>query len=285
MEIKRLTPAARRVFRRKIYDHFSHHGRAFSWRKTRDPYHIFVSEVMLQQTQAERVENKFPVFITAFPDIDTLASAPMADVLTVWQGMGYNRRALFLQKAACQIRDEYGGKIPSTVEQLERLSGIGPATARSIAAYAFNCPVPFIETNIRTVFIHCFFPGRTGVSDREIYPLVEQTLDRDNPWKWYNALMDYGVMLKEKHGNPGRHSAHYKKQSSFRNSDRRVRGGIIRFLTEKAALNEGKFIREALFEKDRVVRSLQSLVKDGMIIKIGNKYFLPGNEKKACGKK
>jgi A/G-specific adenine glycosylase len=230
---------------------------------------------MLQQTQTSRVEEKFRGFIAAFPDFAALAAASLQDVLRVWQGMGYNRRALYLKEAAVTVVGKYGGVLPPSVEQLEQLPGIGPATARSIAAYAFNLPVVFIETNIRTVYIHEFCDCRSNISDAELYPLVEQTLDRKNPWKWYNALMDYGVMLKEKHGNLSRRSAHYKKQSSFMGSDRRIRGAIVRCITRAGALSARELSRECAFPPERTEKCLTALLKDGLLRKKSNKYHIP----------
>jgi A/G-specific adenine glycosylase len=172
-----LSSAAIRSFRQKIYRYYRSHGRALPWRTTRNPYHILVSEIMLQQTQVERVLQKYPQFVTAFPDFKTLAKAPLRKILHVWQGMGYNRRALFLKKIAVAVVEKFNGRLPRTIEELMSLSGIGKNTAASISAFAFNKPVAFIETNIRSVFIHCFFQDQDDVNDREILPLVEKTLD------------------------------------------------------------------------------------------------------------
>jgi A/G-specific adenine glycosylase len=268
-------PGAVRRFRKKIYDYFHKHAREFAWRKTRDPYHVLVSEVMLQQTQTGRVEEKFREFVAAFPSLTALARARLGDVLRVWQGMGYNRRALYLHQAAQEAVRHCGGTLPRSVEELEKLPGIGPATARSIAAYAFNEPVVFIETNIRTVYIHSFFPGRKNVADVELSPLVEQTLDRKDPWKWYNALMDYGVMLKAKYGNLSRRSAHYARQSSFRDSDRRVRGEILRRVSRNGSMTERKLRAESDFPVERVRRCFASLCRDGLLVKERDRYRLP----------
>lgn len=230
---------------------------------------------MLQQTQTSRVDVKYREFVAAFPDFKALASAPLKDVLKVWQGMGYNRRALYLKDAAGEVARCYGGKLPASVEALERLPGIGPATARSIAAYAFGLPVVFIETNIRTVYIHEFFKGRTKVSDAVLTPLVAQTLDTRNPWKWYNALMDYGSMLKETHGNLSRHSLHYKKQSPFAGSDRRVRGAIVRCLSAGGPMTAKHLACRCGFASACVDRCLAALVKDGLIERKGTTYYIP----------
>ena len=163
------------------------------WRTTRDPYSILVSEIMLQQTQVERVKTKYTEFLAAFPTIESLASSLLTDVLRTWQGLGYNRRAIALKRCAEEIVSRYSGQFPRDTAELETLPGIGPYTARAVAAFAFGMAEPLIETNIRTVFIHFFFHGRDRVSDREIMPLVARTLDRHNPREWYYALMDFGV--------------------------------------------------------------------------------------------
>ena len=159
-----------------VLSHYEQYGRDMAWRNTTDPYQILVSEIMLQQTQVERVTAKFPEFIRAFPDFASLATAPLANVLTVWQGLGYNRRAIALQKCAIRVMNEYDGVLPADVDILATFPGIGRATASSIAAFAFNMPVVFIETNIRRVFIHFFFTDTDTVNDAEILPLVEKSI-------------------------------------------------------------------------------------------------------------
>jgi A/G-specific adenine glycosylase len=139
-----LSPAAIRLFRQKIYRYYRRNGRPLPWRKTRNPYHILVSEIMLQQTQVERVMQKYPRFIASFPDFKTLAKAPLRKILQQWQGMGYNRRALFLKKIAVEVVEKFNGRLPRTMEELMTLPGIGKNTAASISAFAFNKPVAFI---------------------------------------------------------------------------------------------------------------------------------------------
>lgn len=168
-------------FKRKIDSYFKNHGRDLPWRETDNPYHILVSEIMLQQTQVDRVIDKYTLFIKTFPTLRSLAKAPLDKLLRTWQGLGYNRRALMLQKCAQQIVKEFKGVIPDTPELLEKLPGLGKATSASICAFAFNKPVIFIETNIRTVFIHEFFPKKKDVTDNELLPLVAQTLNKKTP--------------------------------------------------------------------------------------------------------
>jgi A/G-specific adenine glycosylase len=223
-----LTPDAAARFRQQIYRYFHQYGRHLPWRTTHDPYHILVSEIMLQQTQVDRVALRYEPFLTAFPDVASLARAPLAEIMAAWQGLGYNRRALALKRIAQRLMAEFGGRLPEAVETLRTFPGIGAATAGALAAFAFNQPAVFIETNIRRVFIHSFFAGKHGIRDQEILPLVEKTLDRERPRSWYYALMDYGAALKRLGPNPNRRSAHYQRQSPFNGSDRQIRGLILK---------------------------------------------------------
>lgn len=220
-----------RDFKKTIWDHYAAQGRLFDWRNVDDPYRVFISEVMLQQTQTQRVAQKYPLFISLFPDFQSLANASLKDVLSAWQGLGYNRRGMYLHRAAQIITNEHNGILPDNPEILMQLPGIGKATASSIVAFAFNKPTIFIETNIRAVFIHFFFEGHDKVDDADLIPLVQATVDHKDPCQWYYALMDYGVMLKKTVINPSRKSKHYHKQSKFEGSDRQIRGAILRALT------------------------------------------------------
>lgn len=211
-------------------DHYRRCGRDLPWRHTTDPYAVLVSEIMLQQTQVARVCVKFREFMTAFPDPAALAVAPPRQVLAVWQGMGYNRRALALQRAAQAVMARHGGRLPADLDGLTALPGIGPATAADILAFAFNKSDVVIETNIRAVFIHLFFPGGRSVPDVALAPLVARTMDRRNPRDWYNGLMDLGTAIKRLHGNPARRSAHHVRQSAFEGANRQLRSRILKLL-------------------------------------------------------
>lgn len=219
-------------FKKIIWNYYAIHGRHFDWRGVDDPYKVFVSEIMLQQTQTSRVAQKYPQFLQAFAGFDELAHASLKDVLLQWQGMGYNRRGMYLQKAAQIIVKDFKGQLPNDPAILVELPGIGPATAASMCAFAYNKPTVFIETNIRAVYIHHFFPRNELVHDKEIMPLIEATVDHENAREWYYALMDYGVMLKKTIINPSRKSKHHAKQSKFDGSDRQIRGMILRILTK-----------------------------------------------------
>jgi len=259
--------SARRVaaFRKTVYDYYKRYGRDLPWRKTTDPYRILVSEVMLQQTQAPRVLLKYKGFLDRFPDVAALAAAPLSHVLSAWQGLGYNRRALMLKQTAERIVVHHAGVVPRNVEALVSLPGIGPATARAVMAFAFNEPVILIETNIRAVFIHHFFTGEEPIPDSALIPLVEKTLDRNNPGKWYNALMDYGTFLKRVHANPARRSAHHQRQSPFEGSVRQIRGAVIRFILEKVTIPATDIIQELPFDENTVRRTIDQLEREGII--------------------
>jgi A/G-specific adenine glycosylase len=273
--IPKLSPREIRRFQKLVYDHYQRNGRALPWRKTRDPYKILLSELMLQQTQVARVIEKYKQFLRQFPAIEAVARAPLRAILETWQGLGCNRRAVALKRLADIIVDDYGGSIPPDIEALKALPGVGAATAGAVCAFAFNKPAVFVETNIRSVFIHHFFHDRDGVKDSEILPLVSQTLDAKRPRQWYYALMDYGVALKEQHPNPSRRSAHYTKQSPFEGSLRQVRGMILRALVKDPGITEAALVKEINRDVDRVGKCLQQLCKEGFILKKGKRFFIP----------
>jgi A/G-specific adenine glycosylase len=236
------------------------------WRDNLTPYGVFVSEVMLQQTQVRRVAERYPRFLSRFPSFHALAAASLKDVLDEWSGLGYNRRARYLQEAAKQISREHGGELPDDPDLLERLPGIGANTAGSIAAFAFNRPVVFLETNIRTVYIYYYFPSRGEVSDKELLPVVERTLARESPREWYYALMDLGVFIKARVGNLTRQSRSYARQSPFKGSLREVRGAVLRFLTRREGSASRSELEEALgFEPERLEPALLKLESEGII--------------------
>jgi A/G-specific adenine glycosylase len=265
LEAGRVTHAATHRFRRHLYRFFHDQGRQLPWRDTTDPYHILVSEIMLQQTQVERVALKYEPFIHAFPDVWSLARAPLRDIMAAWQGLGYNRRALALKGIARRVVAEFDGRLPDSVDTLRTFPGIGQATAGALAAFAFNQPVVFIETNIRRVFLHCFFAGQSGVRDREILPLVDQTLDRKRPRPWYYALMDYGAMLKHAAPNPNRRSAHHQRQAPFADSDRQIRGLILKALLRSPALSAGELVKAVGKSPERTTRLIHTLIKEGFL--------------------
>lgn len=209
--------------------------RDLPWRNTRDPYAIWISEVMLQQTQVSRVDGRWQRWLERFPSVDALAAASTADVLEEWQGMGYNRRALAVLRAAQEVSCA-GGRFPEDEAALRALPGIGPATAAGIRAFSFNKHAVYLETNVRTVFLHELFPEAEDVSDKELVPLVDASCPPDgsnslaDPRSWYYALLDYGAHLKKTLPNPSRRSRSYTKQSRFEGSNRQKRAALVRIL-------------------------------------------------------
>lgn len=262
-------------FKKIVWDFYHKEGRHdLPWRKTKNPYKILVSEIMLQQTQVARVVEKYSLFLKTFPTISALANAPLAQVLIVWQGMGYNRRALALHRLAKEIITSHKGKIPHTRTELEALTGIGPYTAGAIRAFAFNEPEVFIETNIRRVFIHHFFPRTLSVSDKEILPLVEKTLDTKNPREWYFALMDYGAHLPKITKNPNKKSAHYVKQKKFEGSHRQLRGRVLKYLHTAGKCTLALCARTLEITPEKAQTVLDEFVREGFIQRHGKNYTI-----------
>lgn len=271
------------AFRTLIQKWFRANGRhSLPWRRTRDPYRILISEVMLQQTQVARVIPKFRAFLKAFPSVRALDRAPLAHVLRVWRGMGYNRRAVYLKRAARTIASEWRGNIPDDVALLRRLPGVGAATAGAVLACAFNRRVAFLETNIRRVYLHYFFPGRQQVSDAALLRKIQETLPRRNIREWYYALMDYGALALRTVPNPNRRSACYQKQSPFRGSRRALRGQILAAVISQGAIREeglSRCLRRGPHFKTLSRRALhhttEQMVSEGLLGRRGGKLTLP----------
>lgn len=248
-------------FQRRIHSYYTKHGRNLPWRNTKNPYHIFVSEVMLQQTQVDRVLPKYTLFLKKFPTLKSLAEASLKDVLLVWQGLGYNRRAKFLKQATEIIIRDYKGIIPRETKILEQLPSIGSYTAAAIVTFAFGGREVFVETNIRSVYIDYFFSKAKKVHDKKILSLIEQTLPKKDFREWYFGLMDYGAYLKKDGKNPSRRSAHFAKQSAFRGSNREMRGKILKLVSQKSLSRVE--IKKALGEKS--LSLLRELMREGFL--------------------
>jgi A/G-specific adenine glycosylase len=264
-------------FQTTVWDYFQKHGRhSLPWRMPDargqfDPYHIMVSELMLQQTQVARVLPKYQEFLQQFPSLQALAASDIGEVLKAWSGLGYNRRAKFLWQAATEIVTRFHAEFPTATADLVSLPGIGKNTAGAIQAYAFNQPVIFVETNIRTVFIHHFFTNQVDVTDAVITELVAQTVDTDNPREWYWALMDYGSYLKKSVGNNTAQSKHYAKQSMFHGSRRQIRGQVLKQLTAGSKSFESLQFRIA---DERLEGVLGELLSERLIKHNGADYSL-----------
>jgi A/G-specific adenine glycosylase len=264
------------AFQEIVWEYYRTASRDLPWRKPEpdggfDPYKILVSEIMLQQTQAGRVIPKYQSFLQRFPTTRVLAQASLAEVLVEWSGLGYNRRAKFLWQSAQMICDAHNGIFPDTIDELVKLPGVGHNTAAAVVAYAYDQPVTYVETNIRTVFIHHFFNDAEAVSDKELLPLIATALDHEHPREWYWALMDYGSHLKATLGNVSRYSKHYTTQSTFEGSRRQLRGAIIKLL--KTQPLELPAIQNNIPD-DRLESVLVDLMSEGMISQSGKFYML-----------
>lgn len=272
--ISKQTETQRESFVRTVEDFYDTHGRHdLPWRQTRDPYSILVSELMLQQTQVVRVRQKYELFLTHFPDVSSLAAASLGDVLRLWQGLGYNRRAKYLHEAAKLIVREYRGVLPNKSETLRALPGVGRYTAAAVAAFAYDEPVVMIETNIRTAYIHHFYAKQESVSDTMLEPLIAATLQNPSS-RWYAALMDYGSHLKATVGNKNTQSKSYKKQSTFKGSAREMRGRILKFLTERPYRRQ-EFDAMFLTQKECYKDQLDQLVAEGLVQEKSGVISLP----------
>ncbi|TFG24188.1 MAG: A/G-specific adenine glycosylase [Promethearchaeota archaeon] len=270
---KGLSDEVIKAFQQFILSFYRRNKRAFPFREKITPYRVVVSEIMLQQTQTNRVSKKFIEFINAFPDFNSLAQSSNEKLLSLWQGLGYNRRALALKEIANIIMNKFDGEVPRDVKSLESLPQIGFNTASSILAFAYNIPTCFIETNIRRVYIYFFFPGRSKISDKEIMEIVEVTIEKDNPREWYYALMDFGVMLKKTHPELNKRSVHYRKQAKFNGSTRQLRGKILKLLLKKPRSKQEIF--EIMnFEEKKIIKILNTLVKEGFIQQDKETFFI-----------
>ena len=260
------------AFRERVWRYWEGNGRhELPWRKTTDPYRVLVSEIMLQQTQVERVVPFYQKFLRKFPNVEKLANASLADVLKTWSGLGYNRRAKYLHDTARVIVEKRGGKIPTVYSELVALPGVGDYTAKAVRVFAFNEPDILIETNIRTVFLQHFshiWVYETQISDRSVETIATKTAKRQDPRRWHWALMDYGAYLKRTGVRNNHKSAHYIRQSKFEGSLRQVRGAILRALhsgtkTGSSLRSDLKNPQRSDLGKFRV--ALASLVRDGLI--------------------
>ncbi len=259
------------AFRVLVWKYWRENGRHdLPWRKTKDPYRILVSEIMLQQTQVPRVLGKYKEFLKQFPTVRALAKASLSDVLKVWSGLGYNRRGKHLQDAAKEIVEKYDRNLKRALEH--KLSGVGPYTRAAVKAFAFNESGTFIETNIRAAYIHHFFGISTNVHDREILLILKKAAEGQDPRKWHWALMDYGAHLKRSGVHNNHKSAHYTKQSKFEGSLRQVRGAILRKL-QKGSRTENAMRSDLIaFGKRRLEKALAGLARDGLIAKEKGKW-------------
>jgi A/G-specific adenine glycosylase len=253
------------AFRHAVLDLHAREGRDFSWRRTRDPWAILVSEVMLQQTQTHRVEPRFDAWMTRFPDARSVSAASLQDIYEAWRGLGYNSRALRLRETARLCVENNHGMPPAEEKALLAMPGIGRYTARAVMAFAWGIPSAFLETNIRAALIFHFFKGAEKVKDSELEAVAGEVVDASDPRTWYYALMDYGAWLKKREPNPARRAAAYKRQSSFQGSVRQARGAMLRVLGERASVGLVWMAAETGIEYSRLLAAAEGLQRDGLI--------------------
>lgn len=271
------------TFQNKILTWYAAHQRDLPWRKSRDPYRIMVSEVMLQQTQVNRVIPKYEAWLEAFPTVEDLVKAPVSAVLKHWSGLGYNRRALNLKKTAQVVVDQYSGKFPQTEKELLALPGIGQYTARAIMCFAFDQQVSVVDINVKKVILTQVLAEsriknqelRLGdatspvlhdkVSDKEIASIADQLVPQGRAYDWNQALMDYSSLMlkKEKIAIP--------KQSTFKGSRRYYRGQILKYLLKEKSipLNAlGSLVKKDFTDADSELIDgiLKELQKEGFIV-------------------
>lgn len=270
-------------FTQRVWEQGRELYRDLPWRNTYDPYAILLSEVMLQQTQVSRVLGRWEEWLDVFPTVEALASAPLPPVLELWQGMGYNRRALNLKRCAEELVANHDGMVPSDKKALLALPGIGPSTSAGVRIFAFRQPDMYLETNVRTVFIHELFPDEDKVPDKQLVALVEQTCPQDESVRdWYYALLDYGAHLKKTISNPTRRSAQYARQSKFEGSHRQKRAYLLRRaiegimslseLTEDLARAEESAGRNAP-SADEVAAIMEELESEGFVVRQGDGWI------------
>jgi A/G-specific adenine glycosylase len=269
-----LTQSTVTQFQDMIFSWWKDNRRDLPWRHTKNPYHILISEIMLQQTQVKRVIPKYAEFLAALPDVYSLANAQPAQVLTLWRGLGYNRRALYFQKAAKVIVADYRGIIPDSESELIKLPGLGLYTARAIMVFAFEKNVAMVDTNIRQIITHYLFDGLPQ-KEKTILMTADRLVPAGRAWEWHQALMDFGAlaMAKEK---KAMHVV--KKQAPFKDSDRYYRGRIIDVLRVNNAKETqlvADFVRE--YGKTPVFfhRIIDGLKKDGLLVKKKSMLALP----------
>ena len=254
-----------------IFSFYSSHRRSFPWRETTDRYAILVSEVMLQQTQTHRVVPKYVSFLERFPTVEVLAESSLRDVLSLWVGLGYNRRAVMLHRAAQRVMKDFNGVVPKDRESLLLLPGVGPYVSGAVRAFADNSWSVCIETNIRTVIMYHCFPEVSGkVSDAEIEEKLEALISiakrrKVAPRDFYAALMDYGSHLKSNGVRLNTKQKGYVAQSPFAGSVRQARGCILKTLTAKGSMRVPQL--KKVVEHDEFHTALDALVREGVVAK------------------
>ncbi len=277
---------------RLILAWYSQNKRTLPWRSTKDMYHIVVSELMLQQTQVDRVIPKYHAFLKRFPTIYDLARASAAEVIDEWAGLGYNRRALYLHQFAQTVMKAHNGIIPQEREQLLELPGIGPYTSQAIRCFGFGKDVPVVDINIKRIYSRLFFKGEG--SENELQNVAREIVPTGNGVAWNNALMDFGSLICEdkprcdicpltahcsayKAGTPEKY-VKPKTQSKFIGSNRYYRSMIIKALRKNnftLPLKKIKKLKPNDKSEEWFEAVIAGLEKEGLIIKKNGMLSLP----------
>ncbi len=259
-------------FQHKVLSYYDRSGRDLPWRKTTNPYHILLSEVMLQQTQVDRVVDYYQRWLKKWPTIVNLAQAERTDVLRMWMGLGYNNRAVNLHKAVQKIVSEYNGEVITAMNNYKNIPGIGPYISSAVRIFSTNENVVTVDTNIRRILIHEFkLPEST--TDKELWEIAFNCLPKGKSREWHNALMDYGATLltARKTGIKPK-----TQQSTFEGSDRQIRAKIVRHLLKNNKPVSIKQLLSAVNEKnsERLQKIVRGMVEDDLLVSSGRSYFL-----------
>lgn len=278
------------AFNTAVLSWYRKNGRTLAWRNTTDPYRIVVSELMLQQTQVDRVRTKYANFLKAFPDVASLANASIGDVLTVWSGLGYNRRALYLKKMSEEIQSTHAGKFPNDRASLLALPGIGMSTASALRSFAFGADDPMIDTNVRRILRRVFFPYKE-MSDKNLYEFALHIIPAGKGREWNYAVMDIAALhckasshgdecpIAHLHGN--KIIKIYKKpQKTFVGSDRYYRGAILQILTKKGKATIPAVAATFDIETGKVRKIAQKMHYEGLVMLKNNTITFPNKRSK-----
>lgn len=280
-----VTTAHKKKFNQILLDWHKDNYRDMPWRRTRDPYRILVSEIMLQQTQVDRVRTKYAEFLKAFPTVQALAKASLGEVLSAWSGLGYNRRAKYLHDCAKEVVRACGGKFPKNESELRKLPGIGPSTAAALMSFAFRGESPMIDTNIRRILVRVFF-GATIPSDKDLYAFATTLIIRGGGREWNYAMLDVGATLctarnhspkcpfMKLHGEV-RDFVYKKPQTKFLDSRRSYRGKVLQLLAKERTISARalhKYIGKKIPEMDEILLDLK---KEGLIVIKNGTIALP----------
>jgi len=275
-----ISPAVLEAFIGQVAREGAKQYRDFAWRNTRDPYAILLSEIMLQQTQVTRVVSYYDSWLQRFPSIDALAAADTGEILSAWQGLGYNRRALALKRQAEKVSEGRAGILPASYEELQALPGVGPATAAGVMAFAHNSFAPYLETNVRSVVLHELFADRLEVCDKEVMAVVKQAAEflegegfssegsKGNildARTWNYALLDYGAWLKKAFPNPSRRSKQHTRQSRFEGSFRQKRAQLLREILSSPQQTAAELADNCTVDLEETEKVLDALFKEGFI--------------------